>query len=226
LFDRHVSAVLLLTLGPLATISTAPSAAAGQELGGFVVRASSPNPELPSPTGFGLYGEIEIPAGWIFHLAYSRVTDDVHKTGTVCQVYSPRIACDPEQVETSSQLGGLRLTVLRSLHLGDIARLGVGGGPSFNAVKADAVGETGRPADLMLPRSGQVGFHAALSASLRPLPSAPIRLTAAFSSHWIRFGGCAAVDDPTSGYDPFCGTDRFDELQLGAAYVLPRLAGW
>lgn len=203
----------------------APSTLSGQEIGGLVLQASSPNPEFPEPSGFGIYGEVEIRQAWIFRLTYTRLNDEVGKAGTVCQVYSPRIECLPEYVNTTSQMGGLRLTAMRSLHVGR-ARLAGGGGLSFNSLDVDAVGETGRPADLLLPKAGQTGYHAMVTLGVQPLASVPLRLSASYGGNWVRFKGCADPEDPTSGYDPFCGTDRFDEIQFGASLILPRMPGW
>lgn len=203
---------------------TAPLAA--QEIGLYGTRASSGNPELPEPRGFGIYGEIEIRNAWVFRLTLTRLTDETSKTGTVCQVYSPRIECNPELVDSSSRLGGLRLNVMRSLHLGNTFRLAAGGGLSLNSISADAVGETGRPADLLQPKAAHTGYQAMAVLGVTPVPSVPVRLSVSYGANWVSFVGCSDPEEETGSYDPFCGTDRFDELQIGVSYLLPRMPGW
>jgi hypothetical protein len=226
-FRPHAVFAAVAVSAALALPALHPSnALAAQELGAFVTGASSPNPELPAPRGFGVYGEIEVRRAWIFRLTYARLNDDVSKTGTVCQIYSPRIGCGPELVDTSSRLGGLRLGIMRSLHVGSTLRLAAGGGLSFNSISADAVGESGRPADLLLPKAGHTGYQALVTLGLKPLEQLPLRLSASVGANWVRFVGCSDPEESTGSYDPFCGTDRFDEVRVGLSYILPRMAGW
>lgn len=215
------SGVLALALAGLY-----PAPLAAQEIGVFATRASSSNSELPEPGGFGIFGEIEVRNAWVFRLTLTRLSDDVRKTGTVCQVYSPRIECHPELVDTSSRLGGLRIDAMRSLHLGSAVRLAAGGGLSLNSISADAVGETGRPADLLQPKAAHTGYQAMVVLGVTPLPSVPVRVSVSYGANWVRFVGCSDPEEETGSYDPFCGTDRFDELRFGVSYLLPRMPGW
>jgi hypothetical protein len=199
----------------------APAAGDAQQLGGLVVRASSPNVELPDPDGIGVFAELDA-SGFGFRLTYLRYSDSTRKQGTVCQVYSPRIGCVLEGVDMSTRLGGLRFDVQKLLGLGDLAEVGVGGGMSFNSLTASATGDSGRDADLHLPKTGQIGRQATATLSVTPVPGVPFKLVGSYAFHWVHFKGCVAADDPTSGYAPFCGTDRFREIQVGASFTLPR----
>jgi len=213
---RPLAAAVLLFL------AAAPLGA--QELSLLFVRASSPNPELPAPTGFELAGRVGS-RGWVIGLGFARYSQATTKTGVVCRVYSPRIDCDSEQVETNTALGGLRIEAMRSVPVGGVARLGVGGGASFNSVRASSDGVSGRRADLQLPNDGQLGYLGRLSVDVSPVPSLPLRVEASYAVHWVRFRGCADPTDPTSGYAPFCGNDRFQELAVGLSWDLSGLRG-
>jgi len=207
------------TAGVLGVV--APSAVEAQELGLVAVGATSENVEFPDPSGFGAYAQFRS-APWLFRISYLRYSDDTRKSGTVCQVYSPRIGCRTEGVATSSRMGGLRLTAERALRLGELMEIGVGGGLSFNSLTVDAWGESGFRADLHMPNTGQIGYLGSASLALAPMPSVPVRLVAGLSGHWVKFRGCVSAEDRTSGYAPFCGWTRFTEVQAGLSVTVPR----
>lgn len=210
-------AALLVVIG----LFLIPAGATAQDLGGVAVWASSPNAELPHPRGMGLFAHFE-GAGLGFRISLVRYSDSTFKEGVVCRVYSPRIGCGIEGVDTSVRLGGLRMIVLKSLALGGVARLGAGGGVSFNALTSTSTGDSGRPADLHIPNTGQIGYEGALTLSVVPVPGVPLKLVGSYALHWVHFRGCVDPEDPTSGYAPFCGMDRFRELELGASFLVPR----
>ncbi|MEK9499383.1 hypothetical protein WI372_00135 [Gemmatimonadota bacterium DH-20] len=212
---RLASCALLFSLVP-----SAPTAA--QELGVMMVRASSPNPELPDPQGIGLFAQFEARSGFGFRMMYVRTSNDTDKPGIVCQVYSPRIDCDTEGVATSAGVGSFRAEATRVLPLGDRLRVDVSAGATFNSLDVTATGVSGRPADTAVPSSGNLGALGTVGLAITPLPALPLTLRAMGSLHWIKFNGCESQDDPTSGYDPFCGTDRFREIQIGLTYRVPR----
>jgi hypothetical protein len=199
----------------------APSAGGAQELGLVAVGATSENVEFPDPYGFGAYAQFRS-APWLFRISYLRYSDDTRKSGTVCQVYSPRIGCRTEGVATSARMGGLRLTAERALQLGGLLELGAGGGLSFNSLTMDARGESGFRADLHMPNTGQIGYLGSASLALAPVPSVPVKLVAGLSGHWVKFRGCVSAEDRTSGYAPFCGWNRFTEVQVGLSVTVPR----
>lgn len=192
-----------------------------QDLGLVVVGASSANVELPDPQGLGAFAGFRS-APWLFRLSYLRYSADTRKSGTVCRVYSPRIGCRTEGVATSARMGGLRLSAERAVRVGERLELGAGGGLSFNSLTVDARGESGFRADLHMPKTGQIGYLGSASLALSPVPSVPVKVVAGLTGHWVKFHGCVSAEDRTSGYAPFCGWDRFTELQVGLSVTVPR----
>lgn len=188
-----------------------------QEVGVFFTVASSDQVELPSPSGFGASALMELGPDWLVRLSLHRTSDDTSKEGIVCRNYSQRIDCLPEMTETSVTMGGLRGALLRTFSVLGWARLGLGAGGSFNQIRAEATGVSGRVADLLSPNSGQLGFLALLSAAVTPVPRIPVRVSGTVSGHWVNFRSCSANDPPQ--YAPFCGTDRFEEFELGLSYT-------
>lgn len=199
-------------------LASGPSAGAAQELGLSWVHATSPNPELPHPTGFEVVGQAPH-LGWLFRVGYTRYSDDTDKTGTVCRVYSPRIDCGEERVLSSMTLSGVRLGVMRTVDLGPFIRIGGGGGLSFSSITSHAESAaTGARADLLQPNAGHIGYQGLVSLAVTPIPGVPLRLHAGLTEHWVNFHGCADPTDKTSGYAPFCGTDRFQEISVGLTW--------
>ena len=105
----------------------------------------------------------------------------------MCEVYSPRIGCVTEGVDTSARLGGLRVDVLKTLALGDRVRFGAGAGFSFNSLTSKTTGDSGRAADLHLPNTGQIGRQATFTVSVAPVPAIPLRIVGTYSLHWVHF---------------------------------------
>lgn len=216
------SALLALAISAWALV---PGDARAQELGILGIEARSGHLELPSPAGFGIYGEVPGGRSWVFGLALTRLTDGTVKEGWVCQVYAPRINCTREEVTTEPTLTSVRLHALRTVMAGQRLRLMAGGGPTFNTLSVDAVGESGRAADMFLSKAIQLGGHLRLSLAAHPFPGVPLRLSASVMGHWINFRACSDPEE-YDHYDPFCGTDRLDEVHLGVSYLLPRMPGW
>ena len=208
----------------MAALSLAPAGAASQDLGVVRVVGESSNRELPHAQGFGAFGQVEA-AGFAFRLSYLRYSDSTEKEGVVCQVYSPRIACGPEMVSTTARLSGLRADVLRFVSVGSAVQIGGGPGVSFNSVSAESRGVSGQRADLQTPNAGQLGYQATAAASFAPIPGIPLKVVGSYALHWVRFVGCADPSDRTSGYAPFCGKDRFQEVRLGLSFLVPRPTG-
>jgi hypothetical protein len=203
-------------LGPAPAASQQPSLF--QEVGAFAISASSNHPEIPKPDGFG------VAAWWQFgrylagRLSYHRVQDETTKGGVVCDQYSQRINCRPEETHTDVTFSGLRGTLLGTVVVGGHLRLAAGGGLSFNHIDARAIGSVSdKVADLLAPNAGIVGFTTLVSATLQPLSTVPVRLSGSFGVHWVNFNTCSANDPPQ--YDPFCGMESLRELEFGLSYA-------
>lgn len=207
--------VFLLLLPGLLPLSSSHLKA--QEVGTFLTVARSNQLELPSPSGFGASALMELVPGWLVRLSFHRTADDTSKEGIVCRNYSARIGCLPEMTETSVTLNGFRGALLRTFESVGGARLGVGAGGSFNQINAAATGVSGRVADLLAPNSGQLGFLVLLSGAVTPVPRIPVRVSGTVTGHWVNFRSCSDNDPPQ--YSPFCGTDRFEEIELGLSYA-------
>ena len=175
--------------------------------------ADSNNPEFPSPVGFGVRSTWNIRPQWLFRLSYHRITDESHKTGLVCRSYAPHIICRPTVTDNTVTLVEVRGGLLRTVVLGGHLRLGFGGGLSFNNLSASSKADDGRRADLLAPKTGQVGYLALLSADLIIHPSIPVRLTGGLTNNWIHFHTCSGSNPPQ--YDPFCELAQIRELELG-----------
>jgi hypothetical protein len=187
-----------------------------QELGVFVVQGASHHVELPSPRGLGIASQWGIGDHWLARLSLQRSRDRSSKRGIVCKLYSPRIGCGEEMTETSVTLGGVRAGLLRSVRLGPDVRLALGGGLSFNQVKARSWGEEGGRADLLQPTGGQIGYLGLFSVSVSPFARIPLGISGSLNAHWVGFTSCAA--EGSEEYDPFCGTGSFREIELGLVY--------
>lgn len=198
-----------------------PGRISAQELGLVAVRATSDNVELPDPHGFGAFAEFDF-APWGLRVTYVRYGDDTQKDGVVCQVYSPRIGCHTEWVATSAHLSGLRLMAVRAVRIGDRFEVSGSGGLSFNQLGVTSTGVSGWRADLHMPNAGQIGYVGTASVAFTPVRDLPVRLVGGASGHWVRFRGCVSTEDKTSGYAPFCGWNRFTEIQLGVSAMIPR----
>jgi hypothetical protein len=184
-----------------------------EEMGILAVSARSENPEFPSPTGFEIHSTWTFNRSWLFRISYHRMTDETDKVGRVCKTYAPHIACNQQLTHSDMALAGLRGGLLRSMVFGRSLRVGLGGGLSFNDVNADITGESGQRADLLAPKTSQVGYLALLSLDyVLPLPF-PIRLSGGITSHWVQFHTCSGSNPPQ--YDPFCTMSRFQEGELG-----------
>jgi hypothetical protein len=214
---KTTSSLLAILSILLAAPAEAQQQALFHELGGFAVVMSSDHPELPDPKGFGLASVWEFGGNFMTRLSFHRASDETVKEGIVCDQYSQRINCRPEITETSVSLSGLRGTVLVRVPLGDLVRLGAGGGLSFNHISAETVGTVSDlEADLLAPNAGIIGYNTLLSATVTPLASIPLQLTGGFGIHWVDFNTCSGDDPPQ--YDPFCGMEPFREIELGLSF--------
>lgn len=213
--------VIVHTLILLAAFATTVSTSA-QEVTASHVRASSSNPELPHPDGFGLGGEVAV-HDWLLGLELVRYADETVRPGRVCR--SPGVACDVEDVTASASLTGLRAVASRAVHIGPAVRVSAGAGASFGAVSVTATGTSGRRAFVYVPNEGQLGWMGVVAVELAPLPDLPLRLLGRYAVHWMAFRGCVDPTEPTSGDAFFCGNDRFGEVAVGLAWDLTGVTG-
>jgi hypothetical protein len=189
-----------------------------QEMGAFHLTVSSDHPELPGPVGFGVQSSWELGGFLMARLSYHRVSEDTRKDGTVCDQYSQRINCRAEVTQTSATLSGVRGALLFRFPFGDVVRLAAGGGLSFNHVNTEAVGIVSNlDADLLAPNAGIIGLTGLVTAAIHPLRSVPLKLTGGLGIHWANFYTCSGNDPPQ--YDPYCGAERFTEIELGLAFA-------
>lgn len=201
-----------------AVVLVAASPAASQEFGVTAVRASSGNAELPAPAGFAVSARFAL-APWVAEVALVRTGDDTRKAGQVCQ--APGVGCRTEEVAASTHMNGLRLALVRPLVDVAALRLTAGLGASVGEIRATALGSSGRRASLHVPHTAQVGLLASTALSWRPAPGLPVALVGGVAGHWVRMNGCVDPGDPTRGYAPFCGWQRFLEAQAGLAVAVP-----
>jgi hypothetical protein len=206
---------LALALASASLLMASAPAASAQEIGVSLLWAQSENAELLEPGGVRGFVQWESQSSWLFRLSLQSLSQDSEKEGAVCTVYSPRIGCRAEHVETSASLGTFRLEVMRALRLGEWLRIGAGGGASISSLSATSLGESGNNADLNLPRTAQIGFVALLSADISPVRGIPLKLTGEISRHWVGFNACARLEDI---YSPFCGLTAYREIAVGLAY--------
>jgi hypothetical protein len=207
-------ALLVLILSSLSPLQGQEDALL-EELNLFGVVATSNNPEFPSPVGFGVRSTRNLGHSWHFRLAYHRMTDESQKVGTICASYAPHIACSQDMTYSEMTLTGLRGGLLRTMVVGNHIRLGLGGGLSFNALSADNRGLGGERADLLAPKTSQVGYLALFSAEAIPFPGLPLRLTGGLVNHWVHFHTCSGSNPPQN--DPFCTMATFQEAELGVS---------
>lgn len=196
--------------------------AAAQTLGAQLVRASSPNAELPDPRGFALTGLFPT-RGWLFRIDFVHFTDATQKPGLVC--LAPGYGCSPEEVASRVRMAGLHLDLARSIALGWPLSITAGGGVSFSSVRVSAEGVSGRRAFVYSPNDGSLGFLGLLSMEVTPVPDFPLRLLATWEAHWVAFRGCTNPNESTAGYAPFCGTQRFQEAMIGLSWDLSAVMG-
>jgi hypothetical protein len=209
-----------LVLAALMTLSASPVEgqrdALLEEVGVQLVAASTGNPEFPSPWGFQISSRWEFGNHWLLRLSFNRTSDESSKPGLVCSIYAPNVNCIQAMTHSQVALAGLRGSVLRTVDLGTSLRLGAGAGMSFNILRADNLGEDGRKADLLSPKTGIVGYLGLLSADLALDRRLPLHLTGGYTAHLLHFHTCSGFEPPQ--YDPFCDMALFHEAQLGFAW--------
>ena len=192
-----------------------------QTLSFFKGNASVEHPELGEPSEFGIALTVDVASRVFLRAAYTSFASSSDRIGEICTWYEPPRGCGPEAIHGESSLGGISLSALPYVQIFDGVRLGVGGGISLNHLDSRIDGESGRIAWAFIPRGGQVGGVALASLRLGPLDGIPFTVAVNATRHWVNLDGCVA--EPTR-YDPFCGTQRFQTLELEVGYALTFLA--
>jgi hypothetical protein len=192
------------------------SALSSQEIGGGYLHASSGMTELGGPRGFSGYVQAEVTEWMLLRINHTQLFEDTRKEDRVCLRYEPNMDCSLETVDTSATLRGFRFSLQPIFWVREVVRIGTGGGFSFNSLSIQSLGESGREANLTYPRTGQMGLLAIISFAVKPFYDFPLTLSGSTASHWISFNNCVTAEEL---YGPFCGTTRFQELEVGLSLV-------
>jgi hypothetical protein len=198
-----------------ALLSFPCSPLSSQEAGVAYAAVRSDNPILSEPRGFEFFASVPLFEWLQLELSYHKISQDITDEGQVCVRYAPNLSCNIETVNTETAMGSIKLSFLPSVQLGEMVRLGAGGGVSFSSLDATSLGESGRLANLEVPNTGQLGYQAVAAVSLTPFPDVPLSLVGSLTGLWVDFKACVTYREV---YDPFCGKARFDEISAGLAY--------
>ena len=208
--------VCLSQVGLALALSLVPAGVSSQELGLAFTMGDSNSPEFPSPLGFRAHVHYPAEGSWAVVTSFHRITDETSGINRVCASYAPHIRCSMEQTRTSISLAGLRGGGLGRIQFTDRLGARLGAGLSFNMLDAEARGESGLRADLLVPNGGQIGMFGLFALDLEPVPAIPLSVIARVDAHRVFFHTCSAFDPPQ--YDPFCRPATFWGLDLGLSY--------
>lgn len=205
------SRCLLAAALTAAVFSHVPDAAA-QQVRVYAVGATSDQPAFEEAGGVGASFVADLSERIGAELGLSEISHARTRPGETCNSFEPEINCLPDTVEDDLTLWTLRAAAGPVLDALDVLRVQALAGFSMNVVRGESEPESSRESDLQVPRTGHVGGLLGARIELQPLERVPLALNAAASSHWISFDGC--LSNPIY-YTPFCGVDRFTELQAG-----------
>jgi len=198
-----------------AMVALSPEAAEGQEFGFFLSQGEVAHQEFVDPSGFGAYLVLDALPNLRFRGAFTHYDASARRTGEVCIHFDPRYDCSMENLRSTSELEGVSLAVIPHFRPAEWVELGVGGGASFMHLGLEVEGETDRFVNIFKPTGGQTGAFVMGHLKFTPLARFPIVFTIQYQSQWVHFSGCSP-DETT--YDPYCGTTRMKELQVGLGY--------
>lgn len=202
----------------LAIWLTAPSAQA-QELRLFGVHGGSSQPTLADAAGFGVSGVIA-PSPWVrMEGGFTTVGQGSQRSALVCASYIPRGNCQTEVLTEHYRVRSFRLAYAPMVFSRETFGIALKAGLSISQIVSDSQPESARKSNLQHPRTGQDGRFLGAQVSFVPLGRVPVSINVGAVRQWVDFTGCQEYDFQ---FAPFCGVDRFDELQVGAAVLLGR----
>lgn len=190
-----------------------------QEVSVFSVHSSSSQPVLSESAGFGLSAAIEASRWLRVEGSFTTVSRDSRRAARVCGSYIPPGNCGEEQLSEEYGLRSYRLAYTPQIYSGGVVDVVLKGGLSMSQIVSDSRTESLRKTNLQHTRTGQDGRFVGAQVSVRPIRRLPFAVQVGGVSHWVSFDGCQEHDFQ---YAPFCGIDRFDQLQVGAAFLLRR----
>ena len=195
------------------------SPAPAQELRIFGVQAGSSQPMLTDAGGFGVSGVIA-PSPWLrIEGAFTTVGQGSERNALVCASYIPRGNCQTELLTEHYRVRSFRLAYAPMIVSREMFGVALKAGLSISQIVSESRPESARKTNLQHPRTGQDGGFLGAQISLVPLGRVPVSINVGANSQWVRFTGCQEYDFQ---FAPFCGIDRFDEIQVGAAVLLGR----
>lgn len=198
---------------------TAARPAAAQEVSGHLVAMQSGVAELDGMRGLSASFTVHLPLviPTAVRVDALRVNEATNDTVVVCSIYNPNTGCNRAAVSTTLNLKSFRVSVMPELRPGGRVRLAAGPGLSVNNLNGDSRDRLGREGPLFIPRTAQLGRLLTAEVDVQPLARLPFTLYASGTSHWIPFNGCAPAY-----HDPFCGTQQFTEIRVGAGFRFPQ----
>lgn len=200
-------------------ISLFASSAHAQELRIYGVQAGSSQQTLSDAGGFGISGVIA-PSPWLrVEGGFITVGRGSERSAIVCASYIPRGNCRTELLTEHYTVRSFRLAYAPMVLSREMFGLALKAGLSISQIVSDSRPETERMSNLQHPRTGQDGRFLGAQLSFVPVRRLPVSVNVGAISQWVDFTGCQEYDFQ---FAPFCGVDRFDELQVGAAVLLGR----
>lgn len=160
------------------------------------------------------------PSRWVrLEGGFTTVGRGSERSALVCASYIPRGNCQTELLTEHYRVRSFRLAYAPMVVSRGTFGLALKAGVSISQIVSDSQPESARMSNLQHPRTGQDGRFLGAQLSIVPLGRVPVSINIGAVSQWVDFTGCQEYDFQ---FAPFCGVDRFDELQIGAAVLLGR----
>jgi hypothetical protein len=211
----HPVAGILVLVAAVSAIHAHP--AVTQDLRVQGIAESSTQPLVDGATGFGVHASLDL-SDWISATAgFTQTASTSERGGTACGVFRPYPTdCEADWLEEHVRMRSYRAGVRTSVDPVSWLSVGVVAGGSLNEIRSRSRGvATGLPGTLYSPTTANLGAHAGLDLTWRPV--GPVGMVLGATKGWIAFEGCR--ENPLD-YAPFCGTDSVLELHLGLSVRL------